>query len=306
MTIDDDDLKVNIYELLPEESWIAITCFLFGTFFLAVFLCICRKLFSYFNPKFREFLYEFIAAFSFCACQYSQELVLKYLGYPGMFIAILTQMFIFLHINEKHCENWLILMGEGHRKEFPISLIFSHAFGMLVFSYLLMLSHRLLPCQLEHLFFKNEMLQPIVIIVALCEFLSGAALHILLRQFNGNDGATALVYAIIFTITRSAAGVPAAHPLFFFFRFFSCVLKMPVNEGVIALLVHVFIPYIGWVFVPWVSQSPTTLKSAWLLKYERIQEENEREQRELEEEERRRHYNLRKRNNRGGGRNRGR
>ncbi|KAF1764823.1 hypothetical protein GCK72_004773 [Caenorhabditis remanei] len=293
--IDDDD-KVDIYGLLPEESWMAIVFLLFGTFFLAVFTGFCRKLFSYCTPKLRDFLYEVIAAFSYCACQYSQ----------GLFIAILIQTFIFQHLNKRHCENWLILMGEGHKNEFPISLIFSHAVGMLSFSYLLMLYKSLLPCQLEHLFFKNDTLQPIMIIVVLCEFLSGAAFHILLRQFNGNDGATALVYAIVFTITRRAAGVPAAHPLFFFFRFFSCVLKMPVNEGVIALVVHVFLPYIGWIFVPWVSRSPSTLKSTWLLKYERKQEQAMRAQRALEEEQRNKHYNLRQRNNRGGGRNRGR
>ncbi|KAF1764824.1 hypothetical protein GCK72_004774 [Caenorhabditis remanei] len=283
-----DDDKVNFAELLqrvPTESWYALFVYILYTAFLALNVYMARAFTSYFPLYIARVLREFIATFSYCACLYGDEILLHYFGYIGLFAGILLHFSVFQRLNKRNGENLLIIGEEVLRMniyvlDYGLVIVaqISAAFCSRYYA-LLILDTTLVPvseiCHLKHLFYENDALQPILIIVVLLEFLGGAALHMILRQFQKRIETIAFFYALIFTISHYAVGVFAPHPMIFMSRYAYCSVDMVTEEALLAFLVHNLVPLIGWMFVPIVTRKPTTLRSVWGQRFEEMEEKSQ-------------------------------
>ncbi|KAF1764821.1 hypothetical protein GCK72_004771 [Caenorhabditis remanei] len=101
---------IHFSDLATIESNKAFSTFALHTTVVIVFLFGSRKLASWFRPSICDFLNEFIAMLAYCACFYSQDVMLTHFGYTGLFFAIFCHMYICHSLNEGHGENMPVVI----------------------------------------------------------------------------------------------------------------------------------------------------------------------------------------------------
>lgn len=266
----------------------------------------------------RDYFYEIIAAFSFGACHYTEELMYRAFGYYGMFPMVVVNQVIFQKLNRRHGENAMIVAEEFVRgrvgDEDCLAVLSLQFAGALFCSFLFIVTAQDMFLKTKPLGCLFKYTKPRAIVM-MCDFLGGFALRLLLEVFQGRIISISLIYAFLFTVGHAATGVPVAHPVLSVAKAPEC--WMMLYELLPNLCIHIFSTLSGWLLLPGACQVPTTLRSMWALKFERdeakrvarekVEKEEQiaqlkqalkEEQQAIDEENRKRNQGLKNRNSR--------